>query len=677
MTLLIGVVDAFAVPTIPAVISGTVTVDGSLLTDPPGSSYSFTVTNTSGVQYTPVNPADGFLAPNNYSIAIPIFDPTDVPGGANVGETAVIHVTNELGCPLLITSPTNARVTVGAQGSLTDVPIVATFNQPPVANAGVNQTVDEGDPVTLNGTNSSDPNTCPTPDTLSYAWTQTAGTSVVLTGADTATPSFTAPSVGPAGEVLTFQLTVTDSTNLTDTATVNVTVSNVNIPPVADAGPPQTVDEDVLVTLNGTNSSDPDGSVVAYAWTQTGGPTVTLTGADTATPTFTTPQVTSAGVVLTFSLVVTDDLGLQSNPDTTTVTITWQNNAPVANAGPDQTVTEGTLVTLNGTNSYDFEDGSNLTYAWTQTAGPTVTLSSTTSPTPTFTAPNVTAAGATLTFSLVVTDQNSLSSTPDTVNIQVTFQNQPPVADAGPNQMVDEGDTVTLDGSGSYDPDAPGDFIDAYLWTQLSGPAVTLANPNAAITTFTAPNVGPSGASLVFQLQVTDSFGMSSTDTVTINVSWLNTPPVADAGPDRTDYRTMEITSVQLDGSGSFDEDTSITYQWTQLSGPAVTLSDPTAAQPSFIIAVMYQPSATYEFQLRVSDGSLQDTDTVTIEVVNTFPKDGDNSSLPNIPTDGNTTVSTGGGGCTLGNGANGDMTLVLLVLAAAGYLVIRRVRKV
>ncbi len=89
-------------------------------------------------------------------------------------------------------------------------------------------------------------------------------------------------------------------------------------PPAADAGPDQTVSVGALVTLNGSGSSDPDGNLpLSYTWTQTGGPTVTLSGATTATPSF-TPTTTG---VYTFTLVVTDSLGLASAPDSTVITV--------------------------------------------------------------------------------------------------------------------------------------------------------------------------------------------------------------------------------------------------------------------------------------------------------------------------------------------------------------------
>ena len=90
---------------------------------------------------------------------------------------------------------------------------------------------------------------------------------------------------------------------------MTITVHPVNADPVADAGPNQNVNEQTLVTLNGGGSSDSDGSINAYAWNQTNGMPVSLSGANTSSPTFTSPEITGGkpSVTLRFSLQVTDN----------------------------------------------------------------------------------------------------------------------------------------------------------------------------------------------------------------------------------------------------------------------------------------------------------------------------------------------------------------------------------
>ena len=94
----------------------------------------------------------------------------------------------------------------------------------------------------------------------------------------------------------------------TATAVVTVTVNHINHPPVANAGPDQTVNENKTVTLNGTKSSDPDGTIQSYIWTQTAGPKVNLTSANTPTPSFIAPHIL-ADTTLTFNIKVRDNEG--------------------------------------------------------------------------------------------------------------------------------------------------------------------------------------------------------------------------------------------------------------------------------------------------------------------------------------------------------------------------------
>ena len=295
--------------------------------------------------------------------------------------------------------------------------------------------------------------------------------------------------------------------------TFTVTQDGINIPPTANAGPDQTVEEGGTVTLDGSNSTDPDDGIASYLWTQTAGTPVTLSDPTAVKPTFTSPNVGSDGESLTFQLTVTDNGGLQDT-DTCIVNVTWENNPPTADVGHDQTVDEGVIVTLDGSNSSDPDD-SIASYLWEQTGGTSVALSDTTAIQPTFTAPDVGPDGESLTFQLTVTDSGGLQST-DTCIVNVTWQNIPPTANADPDQTVEEGVTVTLDGASSTDPD---DGIASYLWEQIGGPPVTLSDTAAVGSTFVTPPVDPSGVTLTFQLTVMDNGGLQATDGVSITIN--------------------------------------------------------------------------------------------------------------------------------------------------------------
>ena len=190
-----------------------------------------------------------------------------------------------------------------------------------------------------------------------------------------------------------------------------------------------------------------------------------------------------------------------------------QNVLPRADAGPDQDADEGSEVTLDGSGSLD-PRGGNLFYLWEQETGSAVTLSDDRDVMPTFIAPDVGSGGVTLTFKLTVTDETLLLESTDTTSVTVT-NNTPPVANAGPNQSVSVGDTVTLDGSGSTDVD--GDPL-TYAWSFFSVPAgstATLSDPTAVMPTFVADEAG----TYTVQLIVNDGSEDSAPDTVTITAT--------------------------------------------------------------------------------------------------------------------------------------------------------------
>jgi hypothetical protein len=295
--------------------------------------------------------------------------------------------------------------------------------------------VREGDTVVLDGSNSS-----PRPFIAAYFWKQTGGSpTVVLEDANTAKATFTAPKVGPDGAALVFQLTVTYFFNryiFYDTDSIIVNVRFVNDPPSANAGVDQTVLEKSTVTLDGSNSFDPDDGIESYLWKQVAGPSVSLSDPEAVQPTFLAPEVEPDGISFTFELTVTDFGGLKAS-DTTIVNVIWLNDPPIANAGADQTVLEKSTVTLDGANSSDPDDGIE-SYRWKQAAGSPVTFSDPTGAQPTFEAPSFDDSGdQLLIFELIVTDNGGLQSS-DSTNVSVSsYQKDNPGGASGGGCFID------------------------------------------------------------------------------------------------------------------------------------------------------------------------------------------------------------------------------------------------
>ena len=533
-----------------------VTLDGSGTDPDVGAALTFAWTQPDGTPVVLSNPA----------VAKPTFTPT-VPG---------VYTFDLAVSDGLLTHVDSVTLTVAA-------------NQPPVADAGADQTVIVGNAVTLEGSGT-DPNPG---TTLTYAWAQTGGAAVTLSSAVVARPTFTPTATG----TYTFALTVRDeATPHTDTVTITV-IPQPNRPPTADAGPDAAAYTGARVTLGGL-ASDPDGSALTYAWTRSGGtgPDVVLEGAATLTPSF----VSAAAGTYVFTLTVTD--GEFTATDTVTVVVSDAppNLPPTAVAGADRSASTGDTVTLDGTGSTD-PDGTALTHSWTRSGGtgPDVTLTG-----PAAKRAFVPTVPGTYTFTLTVSDGQLTDS--DQVTITVTQANRAPVASAGPDQSVLVGATVTLDASGSTDPDAGTTLTYAWARSGGTGPAVTLATPNAAQASFTPT----AGGTYTFTVTVGDGT-LTHTDAVTVTVVQPNRAPTANAGADKAAVTGAVVT---LAGTGTDpDAGTTLTYAWTRNggTGPAVTLVNATSSTATFTPASV----GTYTFTLTVSDGVLSHSDDVTVTV--------------------------------------------------------------
>ncbi len=394
---------------------------------------------------------------------------------------------------------------------------------------------------------------------------------------------------------------------LEDSRVIRVLAVVENLPPIADAGPDQTLFLGPGVALDGSGSSDPDGDPITYAWTfdsRPAGSAAVLAGATTVNPTF-TPDLKGVYVLR----LIVNDGALDSAPDTMTVTV--PNRPPVANAGPDQNVLMDTAlsVPLDGSASYD-PDGDPLSYNWSLVSvpeGSSPTLNAANMVT-SYLAPDV--AGIYV-LQLEVHD-GTVMSAPDTVQVTVSLRNRPPVANAGPDQNVFLGETVLHDGSGSSDPD--GNPL-TYAWSIVSAPAgstAALMNPTTVNPTFLPDRKGP----YEIQLIVNDGLENSAPDTMLVIVG--NRPPVANAGADREADNSELVT---LDGSASSDPDGDpLTYAWSFVSvptGSAAVLANATSANPSFTTDL----GGSYVVQLIVNDGTVDSApDTVVISVAQQPP---------------------------------------------------------
>ena len=255
----------------------TVVLNGSASNDPDGTIVTYSWVQTAGINvslYNSNKPLATFVAP-------------------------VLKADSQLSFQLTVTDDDGATssdtMNVTLRGS-------SSGNQAPFAAAGSDVSVDENAVVTLNGNASGDSDGSIT----GYSWTQLAGPTVSLSGANQAVASFTAPEVD-ADTQLRFYLTVTDNEGATDSDTINVLVndSSVNQAPVAVVANDFSADENTTVSLDGNSSSDSDGSITSYAWTQISGPSVTLSFADRAVASFVAPEVDAdaqVGIQLTPNL---------------------------------------------------------------------------------------------------------------------------------------------------------------------------------------------------------------------------------------------------------------------------------------------------------------------------------------------------------------------------------------
>ena len=374
----------------------------------------------------------------------------------------------------------------------------------------------------------------------------------------------------------------TDFSGNTAQDTLNVTVRDTT-PPVADAGPPQSVGQGEPVRLDGSGSSDNVG-IVGWVWELTY-KDIHLLHLSGPTPIC---RLLDAGDY-NVNLTVLDAAGLHASA--TTVVHVLDTTPPMAHAVGTQRVPQHEIVSFDGSASSD--NVGVVRWKWSLDYGDTQV--------------ELFGMGVTFKFdeagvyvvTMTVTDAAGNSASTD-VTVTV-LDTTPPVADAGWDKKAPQHSTVLLDGSLSRDNVG----ISSWLFTFVyDGTDVELHGPIASFT-FDIPGI------YQVELRVTDSSGLRGTDIVVVEVG-DNVPPVAEAGADVTIPQHSEVV---FDGRLSTDNVAVANWTWELSYGGLARL------QHGPVHLFRFDLAGAYEVRLTARDAvGLSSTDTMRVIVLDTEP---------------------------------------------------------
>jgi fibro-slime domain-containing protein/RHS repeat-associated protein len=409
-------------------------------------------------------------------------------------------------------------------------------NQPPTVDAGADQSVELPNLAALSGTAGDD--ALPRGSALSFEWSVSSGAGAVtfanpnaaVTGA-----SFSAPGT------YTLKLSVGDTEFTASDETV-VTVYPENQPPVANAGEDQTVRLPGAANLSGLVSDDgyPFGSTLTQQWSQVSGPgTATFQDVHAAVTqaTFSQPG--------TYVLRLTAGDGRLSASDEVAVVTLPSNEAPTVNAGADRVAAWPGALTLSGSAGDDgLPNAGVLVTRWGKVSGPgAVTFGDANQPstTVTFSAPGL--------YVLRLTADDSELSGSDELTVSLSPNNQAPLVNAGPDQLITLPSCASLAGTATDD-GLPAETPLTFRWRKVSGPgAATFGDATSPATTvcFSA------GGTYVLRWTASDS-GLAGSDDVSVvvnNAPRLTSQPVTTYQPSSTASSAIVLNATVRDFNDS------------------------------------------------------------------------------------------------------------------------------
>ncbi len=397
--------------------------------------------------------------------------------------------------------------------------MTVTINDAPEVDAGPDQIVCETSPITLAGTSGG--------GTTTVTWT-TSGDGA-FSNANSLTSNYTPGVNDLIANTVTLTLTSNDPAGpcVADVDQMTITLQDA---PTADAGANQIICEGSTVTLSGVIG----GTASSLTWTTSGDGTFNNANLPGAIYTPGPNDITSGTVTLT---ITTDDPANNCNATSDFMTVTI-NDAAEVDAGPDQTVCETSIITLAGTSA-----GSTSTITWTTSGNGSFSnpnsLTSTYTPGPA----DIIANSVTLT----ITSNDPAGPCPADIDQMIITLQDAPTADAGANQIICEGSTVTLAGS-------IGGTATSLTWTTSGdGTFNNAALPNAVYT----PGPNDLTAGTVNLTITTDDPANNCTAVADVMTVTINDAAEVDAGPDQTVCETSVITLAGTSGGST------TTVTWT------------------------------------------------------------------------------------------------------------------